>query len=149
MKPPRKHPGRLARRLVWMMAEFLLMAARYAGLLARGKPPLGARARWLQHSSRRLLPVLALEVRTRGSRPERGLLVCNHLSYLDIVVLASLFPAVFVAKQDMKHWPVFGWFAAMAGTLFVDRNKRLHVGAVSREIDELLQQDALIVLFPE
>ena len=59
--------------------------------------------------------------------PRSGLLVCNHLSYLDIVVLSSIRPCIFVAKRDVAAWPLFGWLARAAGTIFVDRERRLRV----------------------
>jgi 1-acyl-sn-glycerol-3-phosphate acyltransferase len=77
------------------------------------------------------------------------LLVCNHLSYLDILVLASLTPAIFVAKWEVKFWPVLGWFARLAGTVFVNRQRRTHVGQVADEIQAALNQGALVILFPE
>jgi 1-acyl-sn-glycerol-3-phosphate acyltransferase len=57
--------------------------------------------------------------------PSSGLLVSNHLSYLDIIVLSSIQPCVFVAKGDVARWPLFGWLARAAGTIFVDRDRRL------------------------
>jgi len=77
------------------------------------------------------------------------LLVCHHLSYLDVLVLASLTPTVFVAKREVKHWPVFGWFASLAGTLFIDRERRTHVRQLTQEIRDVLKRGALVVLFPE
>jgi 1-acyl-sn-glycerol-3-phosphate acyltransferase len=68
---------------------------------------------------------------------------------VDILVLASLTPAVFVAKHEVKSWPVFGWFAKLAGTLFVDRERRTRVGLTTNEIQSALDQGALVVLFPE
>jgi len=81
--------------------------------------------------------------------PVRGLLICNHLSYLDILVLSSLTPAVFVSKHDVKYWPVFGQFAILAGTVFVDRTRRFQVGQINDEIAAALKEGALVVLFPE
>jgi 1-acyl-sn-glycerol-3-phosphate acyltransferase len=60
-----------------------------------------------------------------------------------------LTPAVFVAKREVKNWPVFGWFAKLAGTVFVDRRRRSQVGASATLIKALLSEDALVVLFPE
>jgi 1-acyl-sn-glycerol-3-phosphate acyltransferase len=107
------------------------------------------KARWLQRSCRRTLRVFVAEVDRRGELPASGLLVSNHLSYLDILVLSSLRPVVFVAKQDVKSWPVLGWFAAMAGTIFIDRERRTHVGRITRTIEETMNSGLLVVLFPE
>jgi 1-acyl-sn-glycerol-3-phosphate acyltransferase len=77
------------------------------------------------------------------------LLVANHLSYLDIVLLSSLTPCVFVAKNEVKEWPVFGWFARLAGTVFVDRNDRRDAARANELIRSALREGALVVLFPE
>src|SRR5215467_6887264 len=81
---------------------------------------LHARAVWLHAWCQFACRVLGIHVRTHGSMPSSGLLVSNHLSYLDIVVLSSIRPFVFVAKCDVGSWPLFGWLAHAAGTIFVD-----------------------------
>jgi 1-acyl-sn-glycerol-3-phosphate acyltransferase len=107
------------------------------------------RALWLQRHSRRVLKVFNLEAQVSGPVPARGLLVSNHQSYLDIFVLASLAPTVFVAKREIRSWPVIGWLTQMGGTLFVDRERRVQVGQVNDEIQAALNRGALVVLFPE
>jgi 1-acyl-sn-glycerol-3-phosphate acyltransferase len=96
-----------------------------------------------------MLRVFNLELRASGAIPTRGLLVCNHLSYLDILALGALAPGAFVAKREVKAWPVLGWFARLAGTLFVHREKRHDVGRAAAEIEAALDQGGLVVLFPE
>ena len=128
-----KHPIRLSLRLVWLFFEFLLAGVCFVLMVAfrrGGRLPL-VRANWLQQSCRRALRVFHLEIEARGPIPTSGLLVCNHLSYLDILVLGALSPTVFVAKREVKLWPVFGWFAALAGTIFVDRERRTQTGRVA------------------
>jgi len=148
MKGLFRHPVRVAYRLPWLMTEFALAALNYARWCGRNAPA-GKRALWLQKSSRRVLRVLSTEICASGSVPKSGLLVSNHLSYLDILVIASITPAMFVAKREVKSWPVFGFFAKLAGTLFVDRERRTRVGQTTGEIDAALKEGALVVLFPE
>jgi 1-acyl-sn-glycerol-3-phosphate acyltransferase len=81
--------------------------------------------------------------------PHSGLLVCNHLSYLDIIVLSSIRPCVFVAKRDVAAWPLFGWLARAAGTIFVDRERRLASANVVDLVREAVAGGSLVVLFPE
>ena len=71
------------------------------------------------------------------------------MSYLDILAISSVTPAVFVSKADVRRWPLFGWFAAIAGTVFVDRERRHHVGQVNAEIEAALADGELVVIFPE
>ena len=151
MKALLRHPFRVVGRLLWMNAEFVIIAVVF--VLRCGFRPSHStvmkRAAWLQYATRRFLRIFAATVRTSGPVPTNGLLVCNHLSYVDILVLASLTPAVFVAKREVKSWPVFGWFAKLAGTLFVDRERKTRVGLTTNEIQSALDQGALVVLFPE
>jgi 1-acyl-sn-glycerol-3-phosphate acyltransferase len=151
MKALFRHPIRVVGRLLWMNVEFLLIAVVF--VMRCGFRPSRStameRASWLQYATRRFLRIFSATIRTSGPVPKNGLLVCNHLSYVDILVLASLTPAVFVAKREVKSWPVFGWFARLAGTLFVDRERRTRVGQTTNEIQSALDQGALVILFPE
>ncbi len=74
--------------------------------------------------SRRLLAIFNIQVAVSG----RGLagprvLVANHVSWLDIPVIASLEATRFVAKSEVRHWPLAGWLAMAAGTFFIRRGK--------------------------
>ena len=81
--------------------------------------------------------------------PTSGLLVCNHLSYLDVIVLSSIAPCVFVAKHDVAGWPFFGWLARAAGTIFVDREHPLAAGFAVNQIRAAIATGLPVVLFPE
>lgn len=111
---------------------------------------LVARARWLMRTSRRLVRLLGVRVVTRG-RVARGggLVAANHLGYLDILVLSSITPVVFVAKSEVREWPVFGWLAAAAGTRFIDREARGDVVRVGNELVEAVAAGVAVVVFPE
>jgi len=145
-----RHPLRVIGRLVWLIAEFTLAALNYVRwCVLSGDSSTLKRSQWLQYSSRRVLGIFRTSIQTSGTIPTRGLLVSNHLSYVDILVISSITPALFVAKREVKGWPVFGWFAQMGGTLFVDRERRTRVGQTTNEIQSALDQGALVVLFPE
>ncbi len=146
-----KHPVRITGRLLWLVAELVLASVTFVFRCAfvSGDEALTARAAWLQSHARRVMRVFGAHTQASGPIPSGGLLVCNHLSYLDVLALASLTPAVFVAKREVKSWPVFGWFARLAGTLFVDRARRTHVGQVTNEIQTALNNGVLVILFPE
>jgi 1-acyl-sn-glycerol-3-phosphate acyltransferase len=110
---------------------------------------LHARAVWLHRWSRFACRVVGIRVTTRGSMPRSGLLVCNHLTYLDVIVLSSTGPCVFVAKRDITAWPLFGWLAYAAGTIFVDREHRLSSPAVVDLVHDAIAGGLVVVLFPE
>jgi 1-acyl-sn-glycerol-3-phosphate acyltransferase len=151
MKSWATHPLRVTRRLLWLVVELLLAAigyARHCVIQSRDSLPI-SRAKWLQLSSRRVLRIFQVNTRIVGRVPPNGLLVCNHLSYLDVLVLAALTPSLFVAKSEVRYWPVFGWFARLAGTIFVNRNQPSQAAQSADEIAVALRNGALVVLFPE
>jgi len=108
-----------------------------------------ARAAWLHRWCQFACRVLGLRVTTRGTIPSCGLLVSNHLSYLDIVILSSIRPCVFVAKRDVASWPLFGWLANAAGTVFVDRDRKFATPKSIDVIQATMTAGLVVVLFPE
>ncbi len=108
-----------------------------------------ARAAWLTRWSRFASMMMDLRTTTEGSIPTSGLLVSNHLSYLDIIVLSSIQPCVFVAKRDIASWPLFGALTTAAGTIYVDRERRLASSQIVDLIRDAISSGSLIVLFPE
>ena len=151
MKALRKHPFRVTFRFLWMVASLSWSMLGYLPNVrfARNISLRQARARWLQQTSRRLLRVIGLELQPHGPAPQKGLLVSNHLSYLDIMVLCSVTPVAFISKVEVRRWPVFGWFAILGGSLFVERGRRSDVARLNRELAQALDDGALVVLFPE
>ena len=146
-----KHPLRVGARLIWLTGELMWTAARFIPcvLFRSGDSLFEARACWLQAGCRRVLRIFNAHIQAKGPIPSLGLLVSNHLSYLDILLLGSLTPSVFVAKREVANWPVFGWFARLAGTMFADRERRAQVGPLTRQLRTALDQEVLVVLFPE
>jgi 1-acyl-sn-glycerol-3-phosphate acyltransferase len=152
MKGFRRHPFRVSGRLIWFGGEvlfswvdFLFRCVLFCPAHSRRR----ARALWLQRICRRTNHIFHLQIQVAGEIPAHGLLISNHLSYLDILLLSSLAPAIFVAKREVKSWPVMGLLAQLGGTLFIDRQRRTHVGAVNHEIESALNDGALVVIFPE
>ena len=108
-----------------------------------------ARTEWLHRWCSFACGILGLRLTLYGSMPRAGLLVCNHLSYLDIILLSSIRPCIFVAKRDVAAWPLFGWLARAGSTIFIDRHRRIAAGGVVDLIREAISSDSLVVLFPE
>jgi 1-acyl-sn-glycerol-3-phosphate acyltransferase len=148
MAAPRVHPLRHAGRAAALAAVLLDGCARY--LLHPGhRRDAAGRARWLQGICQRLLGVLHVRVTVTGSNPGGGVVATNHLSYVDILVLGAQAPTVFVAKSEVRGWPVFGWFARAAGTVFVQRERRGDVARAGDAMAPLLGGGVNLVLFPE
>lgn len=123
----------------------LTSAAR--GLICPGD--LAARAQWLQGTCARALRALGVKLNVVGAPSAGAIIVANHVSYLDILVLAAMRPVVFVAKREVRDWPVFGWFARRAGTRFIDRNRRSDVARVVGEFAPAAASGVSIVIFLE
>jgi 1-acyl-sn-glycerol-3-phosphate acyltransferase len=108
-----------------------------------------ARAEWLHRFCARAMKGLGVEVDVVGTFPEGGAVISNHLSYVDIVVFASLRPCVFVSKLEIKDWLVVGWMTTMAGTVYVERG---HGGSAVRargRMQAAMDQGLPVVFFPE
>lgn len=110
---------------------------------------LEKRARWMNRWSRVGAAILSMKIERRGFAPRTGLIVANHVSYLDIIALAAVTPCLFVAKCEVARWPILGTFARMAGTVFIDRSRRRDVVRINHEIAKLLELGLPVVLFPE
>ena len=115
----------------------------------RKNPAFPERAQWLSKWSRKTLETLNVTVTHEGTVPSSGFIVSNHLTYLDILVIATSRPIVFLSKYDVIHWPIFGTCARCAGTLFIKRDKKADVKRVAGEFDAVLNTDTVICLFPE
>ncbi|MGC9159522.1 MAG: lysophospholipid acyltransferase family protein, partial [Terracidiphilus sp.] len=140
---------RAVRRAVALGGALALVAARFCLLRLRGPLTLARRALWLQSASRQVLAGLGIRFQVEGRPPVRGLVVCNHLSYLDILILSAAMPCFFVSKKEISHWPFFGWAARVAGTIFLDRASLASANAVAGEIAERLKLPVPVLLFPE
>lgn len=114
----------------------------------------------LKFPHQRYIPVLyhrilcgLLDVRivVAGSRAEQRplLLVANHVSWLDISVIAAIAPAVFVAKQEVAGWPLIGFLARLQRSIFVNRRRRHETGKVNARIASQLIEGDAVVLFAE
>lgn len=141
---------RLAVRLVFMVvAVAATLPLRPWVWLTGPRGREANRAAWLQIISRWALCVLRVRVEIRGTPPAAGLVVANHLGYADIVSLGSAMPCRFVSKASVRHWPVFGPLVVMAGTLFVEREKRGQAAAQVDELTRAAQGGLPVVFFPE
>ncbi|HEY4899188.1 MAG TPA: lysophospholipid acyltransferase family protein [Terriglobales bacterium] len=85
----------------------------------------------------------------QGNIPGHGLIVSNHLSYLDILAFSAALPCVFVSKAEVTNLPIIGRFAEQAGTIFVQREKHGDGSRANLGIAECLQNGVRVVVFPE
>jgi lyso-ornithine lipid O-acyltransferase len=97
--------------------------------------------------------ILNIKVTVAGDegQMERGgyVIIANHVSYVDGIVLGSIFPILFVSKREVKRWPIVGQWNILCGTVFIDRQRKEEVGSLVDEMSRKLKQEANILLFPE
>lgn len=99
-----------------------------------------------------LLKILGIRVTIQGVLKHNVplIVVANHISWLDILVIGASFPCYFIAKSDIAGWPILGFLAKLQNTIFVNRKARgAAIGAQVIEITNALKQNKTIVLFPE
>lgn len=108
------------------------------------------RLRLRQRWARKLLAMLDVRVSPLGSMPDTAcLIVANHVSWLDIYVLSALCPTGFVAKDEVRRWPVIGWLAYRNDTIFLNRDRRGAAHVMARQIADYLEQGRVVTVFPE
>ncbi|MGD9889044.1 MAG: lysophospholipid acyltransferase family protein [Halothiobacillaceae bacterium] len=101
----------------------------------------------IQHWHGQICRALAVDIQTQGQAQTGVLFICNHISWLDIPVLGSQLSGVrFLAKSEVRQWPLIGWLAARAGSLFIERGNGQDT---VKHIAEALHQGHSVLIFPE
>ena len=147
---------RLYYRLAFVMLHFsygLLLAGllfpvlKWLSTAALAKRNTDAiKAHWLKVFS----GLLKLSIIQEGKKPQAGtLIVSNHISWLDIVVLGQFLPVYFVAKSDILGWPVIGFLAKQGGTIFIRRGDKRQIKATAEQMLWALKQQSTVIAFPE
>ncbi len=116
---------------------------------SRDKMSAAQRAQWMHRWCSTALRCLKITTTVTGPVPRNGLIVSNHLSYLDIFAFGSAMPCVFVSKAEVKSWPVFGTLTTIAGTVYIDRKKRSDTRVANDGIRAALQENLPVLVFPE
>lgn len=146
------------RRPAGAVIRLLLVTAHLvkgAGLVAAVFPWAEARVRadYMRAWSQALLHILGIERTLSGVMPaDPGgptMLVANHVSWLDVIALMSVGVTGFVAKTEVRQWPIIGWMAEQTGTIFIERDRRHDVARVSRALTEHLETGVCVGIFPE
>lgn len=111
--------------------------------------PAVQRERLVGRWSRRLLRICRVQLAETGAPLAHALLAANHVSWLDIFVINALAPAHFVAKAEIRAWPVLGWLTAQAGTVFIARGSRRDLRHTFKGIVDQLERGGRVAFFPE
>ena len=105
----------------------------------------------VQAWSRRMLALLNVRLEVRGEPPRTGpvLLVANHISWLDILVMHAARYCRFVSKADVRRWPLIGTLATGGGTIYIERESRRDAMRVVHAMAASLQRGEVVAVFPE
>jgi 1-acyl-sn-glycerol-3-phosphate acyltransferase len=145
---------RLPFRFVWLLATVVTCVAHLALRavvcgITRKQFHVRERAYILHRWSRYALLATGTHAHISGPVPQDGVVVANHLSYLDILLMATAAPVVFVSKKEVGAYPLIGQTAALAGTIFIDRGKSVSTQDVATEMDDTLKAGTCVAFFPE
>ena len=110
----------------------------------------------IQHWSLKLLAICGIEVvvrhtgaATSANSAQRCVVVSNHVSWLDIFVINTLQAQRFVAKSELRGWPLLGWLAAKAGTIFIARGRVRDVRRIFENLVHSIRNGEHVAFFPE
>jgi lyso-ornithine lipid O-acyltransferase len=133
-------------RSIQLVGYFVVYGAE---LMVKRPSTREARANWLHRFCAAALKGLKIDVGLVGSFPEHGAVISNHLSYVDIVVFASVHPCVFVSKAEIEAWPVVGWMTTMSGTVYVARGHGGSALKARKGMQSAVDAGLPVVFFPE
>jgi 1-acyl-sn-glycerol-3-phosphate acyltransferase len=139
----------MIRRAVALVFVLIISIVRFWLMRLRGPRTLERRAHWVQETCVQVLRSMDIRCHVEGDLPTHGLVVANHLSYLDVVVLSAAMPCFFVAKAEIDKWPYFGRAARVGGTMFIDRSSLTSASRVAAIISERLKLLVPVLFFPE
>lgn len=141
-----RHPVRVIGRAAMLGTLVALASCDY---VFHQRDSLARRAAWASRWLRRCLRAGDVRISVAGPQPNRGIVVANHSSYLDIAVLAAVQPIVFVARHDLQHLPIFGRLVRHGGTVFINRTRKRDLLNVIAALPVVVGAGALPAFFPE
>jgi 1-acyl-sn-glycerol-3-phosphate acyltransferase len=143
---------KLVYMILILVAFILACTPLYPIFLASPQRYRRINARVVSWFSRLYLKILGFRVRIEGHAPARPrgiLFTSNHLSYLDVLVIAGRFPGCFITSVEIRQTPILGQITALAGCLFVERRSRSFLGREAGSIATALASGLNVILFPE
>ena len=137
----------LPRAVARLLAVAVVLLAGIALLPVGRWVPAGAVRWWC----RAVVRASGVRLRVSGAASPTGgvLLVANHISWLDIPLLAAVRPARMLAKSDIRRWPMAGWLTARSGALFIERDRLRALPDTVAGIADALRGGAAVAVFPE
>jgi 1-acyl-sn-glycerol-3-phosphate acyltransferase len=103
--------------------------------------------------SRKIVSIFNVRIHVHAGPPAANIkgavFAANHVSWLDVWVIDSQHACRFIAKSEVRGWPVVGWLAAKTGTLFIERERKRHAAILNKEVAAVLATGDCIAVFPE
>ncbi len=135
--------------VVWFSfcASVILARALFKDKLAARKIAAHVMGFW----ARGCAAILGIKIKVKGDIAgfKGGLIVSNHLGYLDILIEGAVFPIVFTPKSDIRTWPVLGWYVNLSRPIWVDRAARQQTKLVAQECETTLKNELALLIYPE
>lgn len=135
-------------RVGWHLAGLFAFTALIFPFVGRAKRRARVRS-W----SRGLLDILSVRLHVAGGHPQLSsvplMLVANHVSWLDIIAINAVVPARYVAKSELRAWPIIGWISEKFGTLFIRRARRRDILRVNEQLAQAMWDGDPVAVFPE
>jgi 1-acyl-sn-glycerol-3-phosphate acyltransferase len=145
---PMKLPG-----VLWKLSRAMLHALRGLWTIKTVFPKLAQEDRHARVNvwAGEMLQIVGIELVVKGTPPAEGpvLLVANHISWLDILVMHASRHCRFVSKADIKKWPIVGTMAGAAGTMYLERESRRDAHRVVVQMADRLRAGDVLAVFPE
>jgi len=139
--------------IAWPAVFFFVAAAHLFFTIFRAKSRWRRISRISHGFSLLCRRVLGLKIRVEGDltilRNGGGVVIANHLGYLDGIVLASLFPVCFVSKKEVSQWPLIGYWTKLIGTVFIERGRKERFPVFVDAVVKRLREGAHVLIFPE
>ena len=136
--------------IAYTLSLYLIYLLIYAFLWLLKLPYEPLRNLYMYLWSKGMCGVLNIRVKTEGLPPEAPFfLVSNHLSYIDIIPLYLNLKCTFVAKKEVRSWPLLGFMVKTMGVIFIDRSRKRDVTRVNEILSKSLNKHQGMILFPE
>ena len=149
------HPraGRALRALRWTRIGLHALSALAILRFVFPRVSPGRRRALVGWWAAKLLRIVGISARVEGEPPAAlevgAMIAANHVSWLDIFALQSVRPTRFVAKSEVRDWPIAGWIAERSGTLFIRREVKRDVGRINEIVQRALEGGDCVGIFPE
>jgi 1-acyl-sn-glycerol-3-phosphate acyltransferase len=144
---------RFIRAIRWTRLAFHIGTGLFVAGMIFPRVTCDQKARITQWWSQKTLRILNIVLSVHGAKPHKEtrnlMIAANHISWLDIYVINAAHPARFVAKAEIREWPIIGWLCEKAGTIFIRRTHRRDTVRINDEMHDVLATGATVGLFPE